>query len=191
MILSVLLLAAGTAFAESGPKIAARPPEETLAVMLFNLRQKHTWEVRRAVLGAAEELRDAVAASEGPAKEKFADRLPGMAKDPFGICRDLLRCPGAPLSFHVEDSAIIDDAFLALARPWFKLQSARGKSVTVTVDPGVGVRLDLEGLPQRPVVTFAATPTSTGGFDVTLEEGPEAAKAYAAERAAVLQAKKN
>jgi hypothetical protein len=191
MILSVLLLAAGTAFAEPAPKVVARHSEETLAVMLFKLRQKHTWEVRRAVLGAAEELRDAVAASAGSSKEKFADRLPGMAKDPFGICRDLVRCPEAPLSFHVEDAAIIDDAILALARPWFKLQNARGKAVTVTVDPGVGVRLDLEGLPQRPAVTFSAMPTSTGGFDVTLDEGAEAAKAYAAERAAVLRSQKN
>ena len=86
---------------------------------------------------------------------------------------------------------LIDDALLALSRPWFKLQQARGKAVTLTVDPGIGVRLELEDLPQRPAVTLTASPTPTGGFDVTLDEGPEAAQAYATERAAVLKSRKN
>jgi len=190
MILSVLLLAAGTAIAAPSPKPAERSSEETLRVMLSKLRRNHNLEVRRSVLGAAEELRDAVAAGEGSAKGKLADRLPGMAKDPFGICRDLAGCPEAPQSLHVEDDALLDDAFLALARPWFKLQKARGKAVTLTVDPGVGVRLELEDFPERPVVTLEAAPTPTGGFDVTLDEGPEAARAYAAARAALLSAPK-
>jgi 3-hydroxyacyl-CoA dehydrogenase/enoyl-CoA hydratase/3-hydroxybutyryl-CoA epimerase/enoyl-CoA isomerase len=45
----------------------------------------------------------------------------------------------------------------------------------------------LEDLPCRPVVSFTAEPTPTGGFDVALDEGPEAAKAFAAEREAVLR----
>jgi hypothetical protein len=187
MIVSVLLLAAGTALAEPPPKAPERHSEETLRVMLSKLRQNHTWEVRQAVLGAADELRDSVAAGTGTVKEQLAGRLPGMARDPFGICRDLSGCREAPLSLHVEDDALIDDAFLALARPWFKLQQARGKTVRLTVDPGTGVRLELEDLPSRPVVTLTAEPTPTGGFDVALDEGPEAAKAYAAERAAVLR----
>lgn len=187
MILSLLLFAAGAAFAGPAPQASGRPPEETLRFMLMDLRQNRAWEVRRAILGAAEELRDSVTAGTGTDKERLADRLPGMAKDPFGICRDLLGCPEAPQSLHVEDDALIDDAFVALARPWFKLQAARGKSVTLTVDPGVGVRLTLEDFPRRPIVTLEAAPTPTGGFDVTLEEGPDAAQAYAAERAAVLQ----
>lgn len=171
---------------------AVRAPEETLRVMLADLRRKHNWEVREAVLGgAAEELRDAVASGDGAAKERFAGRLPGMAKDPFGICRDLEACREAPLSLHVEDPVIIDDAFLALARPWFKLQKARGKAVAVTVDPGTGVQIKLEGFPGMPAVTLAAAPAPTGGFDVTIEEGPEAAQAFAAERAAVLRSAKN
>lgn len=132
-------------------------------------------------------MRDAVAAGE----PRLADRLPGMAKDPFDICRDLQGCREAPLSVHVEDSAIIDEAFLALARPWFKLQKARGKSVSLSVDPGVGVRLKLEGFPKQPSVTLVASPSPTGGFDVTLNEGHEAVQAYAAERAAVLRNSKN
>lgn len=192
MILGVLLLAAGTAFAEPSTGTVVRAPEETLRVMLADLRRKHSWEVREAVLGgAAEELRDAVAAGEGPSKERLADRLPGMAKDPFGICRDLAGCREAPVSLHVEDPVLLDDAFLALARPWFKLQKARGKGVAVTVDPGTGVQLKLEGFPKLAAVTLAAEPTPTGGFDVTIEEGAEAARAFAAERAAVLQNAKN
>lgn len=187
MVISVLLLAASAAFAGPSPKAAERPPEETLRIMLYNLRQHHAYEVRKVVLGAADELRDAVAAGGA----HLADRLPGMAKDPFDICRDLQGCREAPLSVHVEDSAIIDEAFLALARPWFKLQKARGKNVTVTMDPGVGVRLKLEDFPKRPVVTIVASPSPTGGFDVMLNEGPEAVQAYAAERAAVLLSGKN
>lgn len=191
MMLSVLLLAAGAAFAEPAPKVIVKHSEETLRVMLANLRQKHTWAVRKAVLGSAEELRDAVVSGEGAAKEKLANRLPGMAKDPFDICRDLVGCREAPLSLHVEDAFLIDDALVALARPWFKLQKERGKAVTVSVDPGTGVRLILEDLPQRPVVTLEASPTPTGGFDVLLEDGPKAAQVYAAERAAVLRNRKN
>lgn len=192
MILGVLLLAAGTALAEPSTGTAVRAPEETLRLMLADLRRKRTWEVREAVLGgAAEELRDAVASGDGAAKERLAARLPGMAKDPFGICRDLETCREAPASLHVEDPVLLDDAFMALARPWFKLQKARGKAVTVTVDPGTGVQLELEGFPTVPVVTLSAGPTPTGGFDVTIAEGPEAAKAFAAERAAVLRDAKN
>ncbi|MBI2386554.1 MAG: hypothetical protein HYV14_11130 [Elusimicrobia bacterium] len=191
MILGVLLLAAGTACADASTSTAARAPEETLRVMLADLRRERAWEVRKAVLGSAEELRDAVAAGEGASKERLADRLPGMAKDPFGICRDLVGCREAPASLHVEDPVLLDDAFMALARPWFKLQKARGKAVTVSVDPGAGVQLKLEDFPRRPVVTLSALPAPTGGFDVAVDEGDEAARDFAAERAAVLQGAKN
>lgn len=189
MIISVLLLAAGVAFA--GPPVKApRPaPEETLAVMLATLRQDHALEMRRELLGGAEELRDAVAAGTGHERKRLADRLPGMSREPFNICRNLAGCREAPQSLHVEDDFLADDAFLALARPWFKLQEARGKSVKLTLDPGIGVRLELEDLPRRPVVILAASPAPTGGFDVAVEDGPEAARAYAAERAAVLSEK--
>jgi len=186
MILTVLLLAAGTAFAAPVPKAPARASEETLRGMLLKLRHNDAWKVREAVIGDAEELRDAVVSGTGTAKALFADRLPGMAKDPFDICRDLAGCRQAPQSLHVEDPSLIDDAFLALARPWFKLQEARGKAITPTVDPGTGVRLALEGLTSLPVVTLEASPAPTGGFDVTLSEGPQAARVYVAERAAVL-----
>jgi hypothetical protein len=187
MILNLLALAAGLAFAGAPSKAAERPPEEALRVMLSSLRADRAGEVRRAMLGGAEELRDAVATGAGPAKQQMANRLPGMAKDPFGLCRDLAGCREAPQSLHVEDAALVDDAFVALARPWFNLQKARGKAVKLTVDPGVGVRLDLEDLPGRTAVTLEAMPTPTGGFDVTMADGPEAAKAYAAARAAVLR----
>lgn len=188
----LLVLAAGLAFAgepakSPAAKAPARPPEETLRVLLSGLRRHRAQETREAIIGAADDLRDSVAAGEGSAKARLADRLPGMARDPFGICRDLAGCKEAPQSLHVEDDALIDDAFMALARPWFKLQEARGKAVKVAVDPGVGVRLTLEDFPGRAAVILAAAPTPTGGFDLVVDDGPAAAKAFAAERAAVLR----
>ena len=179
MIVSVLLLAAATAFAAPAPK-TAKEPEETLRVMLLKLHHRRDYEVNQAIVGGADELRDAVKSGTGTNKKRLAARLPGMARDPFDICRDLAGCPEAPLSLHVEDNALIDDAFLALARPWFNLQKARGKAVTLAVDPGTGVRIELEDFPGRAVITLSAEPTPTGGYDVALDEGPESAKAYAA-----------
>jgi hypothetical protein len=86
----------------------------------------------------------------------------------------------------VEDQRLINDAFIAMARPWFNLQKARGKDVAVTVDAGLGVQLKLEDLPRQETVTLEASPAPTGGFDVSLREGPQAALVYASERAALL-----
>ncbi len=188
MILGVILLVGGTAFASPQPRIADRHSEDTLRVMLLKLRRHHAWETREAIMGSPDDLRDAVNDETGAARQTLADRLPGMSPDPFDICRNLANCPQAPQSLHVEDDTTIDDAFLALARPWFNLQKARGKAVVLTVDPGIGVRLTLEDFPGLPFVTLEASPAPTGGFDVALDDGPEAAKAYAAERAAVLPA---
>jgi len=190
MALPILLLAATVAFAAEPAKTVRPSSEETLAVMLSKLRQGHAREMRQSVMGGAEELRDAVAAAPPSARKLLAGRLPGVSEEPFDLCRDLARCPQAPLSLHVEDDALADDAFLALARPWIKLQEARGKAVQLTIDPGAGVQLALEDLPAFPVVTLAASPAPTGGFDVAVEDGPRAAKAYAAARAALLGAKK-
>lgn len=187
MSLQFLLLAAGVAFAGSAPAPARSSAEESLAVMLSKVRQERAVEMRRGVLGGAEELRDAVAAGAGHERKRLAGRLPGMSEEPFDLCRSLARCREAVLSLHVEDDALTDDALRALARPWIKLQEARGKAVKVTVDPGIGVQLELEDMPRWPVVTLTASPTSTGGFDVAVEDGPEAAKVYAAERAAALR----
>lgn len=189
MSLQLLLLAAGTAFAAPAP-VPAAAAEETLAVMLSKVRQDHALEMRRGVLEGAEELRDAVAAGTGHERKLLAGRLPGMSEEPYDLCRTLERCPVAPLSLHVDEGALTDDAIRALARPWIKLQEARGKSVKVTVDAGTGVRLELEDLPSMPVVTLTATPAPTGGFDVAVEEGADAAKAYAARRAEVIAAAK-
>lgn len=183
MTLSFLALAAGVAFAGQPVQSA---PEEALAVMLAKVRQDHAADMRRSVLGGAEDLRDAVAAGTGHERKRLAGRLPGMSEQPFDLCRTLARCPEAVASLHVEDDSLTDDALRALARPWIKLQEARGKAVKVTVDPGIGVQLELEDLPSRPVVILTASPTPTGGFDVAVEDGAEAAKAYAAERAALL-----
>ena len=101
----------------------------------------------------------------------------------------LQRCADAPLSFHVEDDSLIDDAFIALARPWFNLQKARGKDVSVNVEPGLGVQLTLAELPDRPTVTLESTPAPTGGFDVSVREGGDAASVYARERANLLKPK--
>jgi hypothetical protein len=187
MILSVLLLATGTAFAAPAPKLTAAKAEETLRVSLQKLRQSKIKEMQQNMFSGAEELRDAVSSGSGEVKKKLANRLPGMAKDPFDICRDLTGCREAPQSLHVEDGALIDDALVALARPWLKLQEARGKDIGVVVDPGAGVQLKLEDFPARPVVTLTAEPTPTGGFDVSLEDGAASAKAYAAARAALLK----
>ena len=185
MILSLLRLVAGSAFAEVPPKSA---DEDVLRVMLLKLHHNQDWEVRQAIFGAGDALRDAVTAGSAADRKRLANRLPGMAsKDPLDICRDLFDCPEAPLALHVADNALVDDAILALARPWFKLQKARGKAVFVDVDPGTGVRLRLEDLPNGPVVTLEAGPAPTGGFDVSVTAKPEALKAYATERAAILQ----
>lgn len=195
MVFQVLLFAAGVAFAAPAPapkpkaKAAPRSAEDALAVGLSRLRQKHSLEMRREVLGGAEELRDAVASGSGPERKRLAARLPGMAVEPYDICRDLDRCREAPRSLHVEEHFLADDAFRALARPWIKLQEARGKAVKVVVDPGAGVRLELEDLPRWPVVTLSAEPAPTGGFDVVVEEGAEASRAFAVERAAILSRK--
>lgn len=168
---------------------APAAPEEQLRAKLASIRAKHEKAEREAILGAAAELRDAVSTQTGAAKKALANRLPGMSPDPFNLCRDLERCPQAPLSLHVEDETLIDDAFVALARPWLNLQKARGKDATVSVSSGEGVKLALEGLEKQPSVTLQASPAPTGGFDVTLAEGPAAAAVYAAERAALIPAK--
>lgn len=187
MILQLLLLSAGAAFATPAIKAPQPSPEEALTQGLAKLRQENALGMRLAVMGGgAEDLRDAVSAVSGPARKQLANRLPGMAVDPFDICRDLARCWKAPASLHIEDHALADDAFRALARPWIRLQEARGKAVKVTVDPGLGVRLELEDMPALPVVTLAAEPTPTGGFDVVVEDGAEAARVFEAARAAVL-----
>ena len=183
MVFLALLLGACLAC----PAVAAeRPPEETLRVLLAQVREEHISEARQAVVGSGDELRDAVANESGPAKKGMVNRLPGMAADPFNVCRDLGRCPEAALSMHVEDPNLINDAFIAMARPWFDLQKARGKGVEVTVDAGLGVQLKLEGLPGQETVTLEAIPAPTGGFDISLREGLQAASVYASERAVLL-----
>jgi hypothetical protein len=187
MILSVLFLVAGTAFAGSPQKNAAEPPEETLRGMLLKIRNPHDWEVRQEIFSGAEDLRDSVTSGTGNDKLRAADRLPGMAKDPYDLCQDIFACTEAPQSLHVERPENIDEAILGLARPWFNLQKTRGKAVEVVVDHGVGVQLKLEDFAAQPVVTFTAEPAPTGGFDVALVDGPAAAKAFAVQRAATLQ----
>ncbi len=187
MILGVLLLVAGTAFADSPQKKAAEPPEEALRGMLLKMRNPHDWQVRQEIFSGAEDLRDAVTSGAGNEKLRAAERLPGMAKDPYDLCQDIFACKEAPQSLHVEDQEKIDEAILALARPWFNLQKTRGKAVEVAVDRGVGVQLKLEDFAAQPVVTFTAEPVSIGGFYVALVDGAAAAKAFAAQRAATLQ----
>lgn len=183
MILPSLLLGALAAWPAGA---AERPPEERLRTLLVKAQEKHLQETREVVLGSADELRDAVAKERGPAKKGMLNRLPGMAASPFNLCRDLSRCHEAPLSMHVDDRSLINDAFIAMTRPWFVLQKARGKDVSVSVEPGLGVQLGLGGLPGLEVVTFEAEPVPSGGFDVTLREGPQAALVYAGARAALL-----
>jgi hypothetical protein len=187
MILSVLLLVAGTAFADAPQKNAAEPPEETLRGMLLKIRNPHDWEVRQEIFSGAEDLRDAVASGTGNEKLRAADRLPGMAKEPYSLCQDIFACAELPEFLHVESPEKIDEAILGLARPWFNLQKSRGKAVEVVVDHAVGVQLKLEDFAAQPVVTFTAEPATTGGFDVVVVDGPAAAKAFAAQRAATLK----
>jgi hypothetical protein len=186
MILNVLLLVAGTAFA-GAPQKTAEPPEETLRGMLMKERNPRDWEMRQEVFSGAEDLRDAVNSGAGDEKLRAAERLPGMAKDPYDLCRDIFACTETPQSMHVEGPEKIDEAILALSRPWFNLQKTRGKAVEVVVDHGVGVQLKLEDFAAQPVVTFTAEPSSTGGFDVALVDGPQAAKAFAVQRAETLK----
>lgn len=191
MVLSFLLFMAGTAFAGAPPQPIVQSPEEILRGKLSDLRHNHDMKVRQTIFGGAEELRDAVTSGEGPVKTELANRLPGMAANPFEVCMDLDLCPEAPSSLHVDEPEKIDDALVALARPWFKLQEARGKAAVTLVEHGVGVQIRLEDFPQQPVLTLTATPAETGGFDVTSDAGPTALKAFAARRAAILQSKAN
>ncbi len=195
MIIHALLIAANVAAAEPAPKPAAKPKDaapksakpEDLSVALAKLRRAHEGRMRETVMdGGAEELRDAISSGE----RGLANRLPGMAADPFHACRALEDCKKAPVVQHVEDQVLTDAAFMKLARPWFALQEKRGKAVQLTVDPGAGVKLELEDLPAFPVVMISATPTPTGGFDVSIENGEKAAKAFAEARAAALAAPK-
>lgn len=191
MVLSILLLLAGTASAGTPPKVVVASSEEILRGALAALRHDHDMAVRQTMFEGAEELRDAVTSGAGPAKVQLAGRLPGMAPNPFEVCMDLDLCPQAPSSLHVDEPEKVDDAFVALARPWFKLQEARGKTVSMRVEHGVGVQLTLQDFPQQPVVTFTAEPAETGGFDVSSDASPDAGKAFVAQRAAVLQPKGN
>ena len=176
MVLSLLVLIAGTAFA--GPPAASKPivrtPEEILRGKLAAVRRDHDTAVRQTMFEGGEELRDAVTSSAGAAKVQLANRLPGMAPNPFEVCMDLDLCPSAPTSLHVDEPEKIDDAFVALARPWLKLQQARGKSVATSVEHGTGVQLTLEDFPQQPVVTLTAEPAETGGFDLKSDASPAA-----------------
>src|SRR5580704_17549313 len=129
MILSVLMLVAGTAFAGSPQKNAAEPPEETLRGMLLKMRNPEAWEVRQEIFSGAEDLRDAVTSGTGAQKLQAADRLPGMSATPDELCRDVSACAEVPQFLHVESPDRIDEAILALSRPWFSLQKARGKAV--------------------------------------------------------------
>jgi hypothetical protein len=61
--------------------------------------------------------------------------------------------------------------------------------VTTTVEHGTGVQLSLEDFPQQSVITLTAEPAETGGFDVKSDAAPAAAKAFADQRAALLQNK--
>jgi hypothetical protein len=155
--------------------------------MLLKIRNPHDWEVRQEIFSGAEDLRDAVTSGTGNDKLRAAERLPGMAKNPYELCQDIFDCTEAPQSLHVEGPEEIDEAILALARPWFNLQKTRRKAVEVVVDHGVGVQLKLEDFAAQPVVTFTAEPAVTGGFDVALVDGTAAAKTFAAQRAATLQ----
>jgi hypothetical protein len=185
MIISALVLGASLAHAAAAPKVA---PEERLRVLLANVKEKHVQATRDAVLGSANDLRDAVAKENGPSKLVMMNRLPGMAQEPFNLCRTLESCAEAPISLHVEEPELINDAFIALARPWFNLQKARNKDVDVSVDPGQGVRLKLQDSPLLKTVTLESAPAPTGGFDVTLREGTDAAALYASGRDALLEA---
>lgn len=124
------------------------------------------------------QLRAVIAQAEGAGRRRLMDRLPGMAREPFGLCRDLERCPEAPLWLHVADEALIPDAVQALTRPWANLLAARGKRVA----PG---REALAGFPGASL-SVRVVPVPTGGFDVALIGAADPAALYARERSAVL-----
>jgi hypothetical protein len=193
MVLGFLLVLAGTATAGAPAvsKPVVRTPEEILRGKLAAVRHDHDMAVHQTMFEGGDELRDAVTSSAGPAKVQLANRLPGMAPNPFEVCMDLDLCPSAPSSLHVDEPEKIDDAFVALARPWLKLQEARGKAVRTNVEHGVGVQLKLDDFAPQPVLTLTAEPAETGGFDVKSDATPEAGKAFVALRSAALSGKKN
>ena len=184
ILLSVVLAAAVSASA------SARPAEERLRSLLEEQKQQRVQLVRQAV-GEDLSVRDALAAHpEAAGKRRVMDRLPGMSRDPFSLCRALVRCQEAPLSLHVEDEALLSDAFAALARPWIQLQRARGKDLSFQ-DAGDAseraVAVTLDGLPDAGL-TMRATAVSSGGFDVSLRGREDPQALFQRERAAVLPA---
>ena len=139
----------------------------------------------RAIMAGDAPLKDAVASSPDASKRQMLGRLPGMAAEPFDLCRTLERCAEAPLSLHVDDEVLIPDAMVALARPWIALEKARGAELAFRAeDHGRGVTLERASGPKLSL-QVAAVPT--GGFDVSLRSDGDAAALFASERAAALR----
>jgi hypothetical protein len=187
ILLSVVLAAAVSAHASQ------RPAEERLRALLEEQKQERTQaaEQVRVAVGQDDSMRDALASQpEAAGKRRVMDHLPGMSRDPFGLCRALVRCTEAPLSFHVEDEALVSDAVVALVRPWIQLQRARGKDLEFAPSGAAAdraVAITLAGLPDAGL-SVRVTPVPTGGFDVALRGAADPEQLFLRERAAVLPA---
>ena len=121
-------------------------------------------------------------------KHRLLERLPGMAPSPFASCRVLEGCPEAPVSFHVPDAGLVNEALEALVRPWILLQRARYRKVVLRSAPDKGdriARLDLEGLPKAGLEIHVA-PAVSGGLNVWLKGKADPAELYRSERQALL-----
>ena len=131
-------------------------------------------------------LRREISIAEAAEKSRLERRLPGMSEDPFEVCRTLERCRQAPMSFHVEDEALIPDALVALSRPWIALEKARGRRLLFTPTSGSGEKIATLEVSSGSLEIHAA-PADTGGYDVWVVGSSDPAKRFAAEKEIVLQ----
>lgn len=116
------------------------------------------------------EIRDDILRAQGAQRQQLAERLPGMAAEPFDFCRDLEHCTRARTSFHVDDESLVRDAVAAVVRPWIILEKARGDALAFEPVEGAGDKildLKLKSLPNA-ALGVHVEPVSTGGYDVWL-----------------------
>ncbi|MBI4387246.1 MAG: hypothetical protein HY551_07675 [Elusimicrobia bacterium] len=133
-------------------------------------------------------LKERIEQAEPIERRMLLERLPGMRAAAFDACRSLSTCARAPSLLHVENPSLVDDAVVALIRPWMILQNARGKELRIVSSAGAGeqlVRLKLGGL-EKAVLEVHASPTPMGGVNVWLYGRPDPSALFDQERRALL-----
>jgi hypothetical protein len=146
-------------------------------------------DLKDAVAAPAPEIREDILRADGSKRQRLADRLPGMAPEPFDICRNLEQCTQARTSFHVDEESMVRDAVAALVRPWIILEKARGNALDFAPAQGGEKILDLKvkSLPDA-ALSVHVEAVSTGGYDVWLTGSSNPGDLFRHSRDAVLAA---